>query len=352
MMSDEIHANVIHTGDALEILRSLPGESVHCCVTSPPYWGLRDYGVAGQIGLEATPEEFIEQICSVFREVRRVLRSDGTCWINIGDTYAGSWKGSADSSGQKHRSLYDGKQCTNRGSASSAIPIKNPATIGYKPKDLMGMPWRVAFALQADGWYLRSEIIWSKPNPMPESVKDRPTKAHEQIFLLAKSERYFYDHEAIKEDGHPSVTGNKKIPAGWDNKDGAHGRFNRSYTFARNTASDVPPGTNKQFRDDRQPVEYRGTRNKRTVWTVATAPFKAAHFATFPPNLIKPCIMAGCPEGGIVLDPFMGAGTTAVVATQLGRRYVGIELNPEYVKLSVDRIQREGNLTKTLDLEV
>lgn len=278
------YKNVILTGDALEWLRQLPDNSVNTCVTSPPYWGLRDYGIDGQIGLEETPEAYVERMIAVFREVRRVLRDDGTLWLNLGDSYAGSGKG-AWKVKDRQKEVYipdpDSPQCR--------LP-KVPS--GLKPKNLIGIPWRVAFALQADGWYLRSDIIWYKPNAMPESVRDRPTKAHEYIFLLTKSERYYYDADAIKED---AVSGNPNRPK----------------------------------------------RNKRTVWTVSTKPFKGAHFATFPPDLIEPCILAGCPEGGIVLDPFFGAGTTGLVARRHNRNFIGIELNPQYVEIAKNRIKGE-----------
>ena len=290
----------LHLGDCLEILRTMPDASVHTCVTSPPYFGLRDYGVDGQIGLEPTPDEYVARMVEVFREVRRVLRDDGTLWLNLGDSYAGAgYSNHANTGGAKRED--GGKQKHLTGS-------------GLKNKDLIGIPWRVAFALQADGWYLRQDIIWHKPNPMPESVRDRCTKAHEYIFLLSKSPRYYFDHEAMKEPG--------VIPAGTK---GAKGSAERA----------AQPGVNSR------PPEYKvydGMRNKRSVWTVTTKPFKGAHFATFPPDLIEPCILAGCPEGGTVLDPFGGAGTTGLVATQAGRNAVLCEINPEYVEMARKRI--------------
>jgi DNA modification methylase len=278
----------ILVGDALSQLKKLEDGSVNTCITSPPYWGLRDYGVGGQLGLENTPEEYVENLVNIFREVRRVLKDDGTLWLNLGDSYAGSGKGR---NGDGSHGLGSIKQASNRG-AVNGILRKND-TGKLKPKDLVGIPWRVAFALQADGWYLRQDIIWHKPNPMPESVKDRCTKAHEYIFLLSKSQKYYFDSEAIKEP-----TTDKRAP---------------------------------------------GNRNKRSVWTVTTKPFKGAHFATFPLDLIEPCVLAGSPKGGVVLDPFFGSGTTGVVAEKNERRCVGIELNADYVKLAITRINKGNN---------
>lgn len=346
---------ILH-GDALTMLKTLPDESVHCCVTSPPYWGLRDYGTAkweggsitcdhisrpqvsdkaasnrgslrdnpykniclkcgairvdGQLGLEKTPEEYTEKMTAVFREVRRVLRTDGTLWLNLGDSYNGSGKGPGGTSSKLGNVL----QSQEMNCLSNAP--------GLKPKDLVGIPWRVAFALQADGWYLRSDIIWHKPNPMPESVTDRCTKAHEYIFLMSKNGRYYYDGEAVKE------------PAAWDRwgnqttvKD--HPANSLAARFGNKTISELP---------------IKDTRNRRSVWTVATKPFSEAHFATFPPDLIKPCILAGCPKGGIVLDPFFGSGTTGLVCSRLNREYVGIELNAGYVEMAKRRIEGDAPL--------
>lgn len=305
---------MIITGDAREVLKTLPDQSVHCCVTSPPYWGLRDYGVDGQLGLEETPEEYVDNLVQVFCEVRRVLRDDGTLWLNLGDSYASGGKGGGGSFMHERR---DGSWHHR----SQVNGWRSPPP-GLKPKDLVGIPWRVAFALQEDGWYLRSDIIWHKPNPMPESVTDRPTKAHEYIFLLAKSQRYYYDAEAIME---PAV------------------RAGDTQTFGG--------GKGRNYRPEKGDPNYRAgseqwgrtittgdKRNKRTVWTVPTSPFSGAHFATFPEELIQPCILAGCPVGGTVLDPFFGSGTTGLVALKLDRRYIGIELNPEYVKLAKERL--------------
>ena len=306
----------IHQGDALTVLKIMPDKSVHCCVTSPPYWGLRDYGMPGQYGLEPTPEEYVAKMVEVFREVRRVLRDDGTLWLNLGDSYANDTKWGGQS-GEKNRSSVIGGYQTCRNLRTNS---------GLKPKDLVGIPWRVAFALQADGWYLRSDIIWHKPNSMPESVADRPTKAHEYIFLLSKSEHYYYDADAIREPHKDESLERWKLGSTWD------GERVRGY-----------PSGAKHSMVPEQMCHPRG-RNKRTVWTVATQPFPDAHFATFPPKLIEPCILAGCPIGGTVLDPFSGAGTTGLVALRHGRRYIGIELNPEYVEMSKRRIMNDAPL--------
>lgn len=302
----------IVVGDCREALRALPDcFRVNCCVTSPPYFGLRDYGHADQIGLERTPEEYVATLVSVFREVRRVLSDDGTVFLNLGDSYFGGGRGGGGSADRKI------------GKGVSGLAYPHFTTASLKPKDLIGIPWRVAFALQADGWYLRSDIIWHKPNPMPESVTDRPTKSHEYVFLLAKSERYYYDAEAIKEP----ATDTGRIN-GRDGRDEA--------PEAR------PPGSNPRTLAR---LDYSATgRNKRTVWTVPTSPFKGAHFATFPPALIEPCILAGCPEGGTVLDPFGGAGTTGLVADRLQRNALLIEINPEYAEMAKARIHGDAPL--------
>lgn len=295
-------------GDCREILRTLPDASVYCVVTSPPYWGLRDYGHEGQLGLEPTPDEYVARMVEVFREVRRVLRDDGTLWLNLGDSYAGSGKGAWANKDGGQKEVY----IPDPDSPQALLP-KVPD--GLKPKDLVGIPWRVALALQADGWYLRSDIIWHKPNPMPESVRDRPTKAHEYIFLLSKSERYFYDADAIKE---PTTTANEAhLDPGTNGLGGAD----------RKTGA-----TTRRFGVDPQ------HRNARSVWTITTRPYPGAHFATFPPELAERCILAGCPRGGTVLDPFAGSGTTGMVATGHGRHAVLIELNPAYADLIRDRI--------------
>jgi DNA modification methylase len=304
----------ILTGCCLSMLATLPDKSVNTCVTSPPYWGLRDYGRDGQIGVEQTPEDYVASIVAVFREVRRTLRDDGTLWLNLGDSYAnvGKWGGST---GGKHAKGVHGETGIGRG--------KRDYGEGLKPKDLVGIPWRVAFALQADGWYLRQDIIWHKPNPMPESVQDRCTKAHEYIFLLSKTERYYFDHEAIKE---PSLRAGD-VPCGGNG-------------YIQHSAG----GHCKDGLGENAQKPGAATRSRRSVWTVAPQPLKEAHFATFPPALIEPCVLAGSPAGGIILDPFFGAGTTGVVAERHGRNSVGIELNPEYVAIAEARLRREAGM--------
>jgi len=367
-------ATTIHEGDALTVLRGIESESVHCCVTSPPYWGLRDYGVDGQLGLEDTPEAFVDGMVAVFREVRRVLRDDGTLWLNIGDSYAGS----TGATGGKGLNTYQ------KEAGATDTAMKPNKVQGCKPKDLVGIPWLLAFALRTDGWYLRSEIIWHKPNPMPESVRDRPTKAHEQIFLLAKSAKYFYDAEAVKEAS--------KYP----DDDRRARSSEKQKRMPTEMVAGIRPGS----------ATYP-SRNSRSVWTIATAPYSEAHFATFPPKLIEPCIKAGTSEKGCcaecgtpqerivertpmeidrshnhppelrtrtsgtmtkppesktlgwesvckcdpappvpctVLDPFLGAGTTALVADRLGRDCIGIELNPEYAALARKRVLGDAPL--------
>ena len=300
---------MIHLGDCRALLPPLASESVHTCVTSPPYFGLRDYGVDGQIGLEESPVAFVAEMVAVFREVRRILRDDGTLWLNLGDSYA-STGGQSPQSGK----LFKGRHRQRENVCLSARIRAHD----LKPKDLVGMPWRVAFALQADGWYLRQDIIWSKPNPMPESVTDRCTKAHEYLFLLSKSPRYYFDSAAIKERAtgrNPGNSGPNRAPPG------------------------EREGENANIRGSLHKIEGADHRNKRSVWTVATQPFREAHFATFPEQLIEPCILAGAPVGGVVLDPFLGSGTTAVVAQRLGREWLGCELNPQYADIARQRIR-------------
>jgi len=312
----------LYQGDALETLKQLESESVHCCVTSPPYWGLRDYGVDGQLGLEPTPQEYIARMVEVFREVKRVLRPDGTLWVNMGDSYMSN----------PNPDIGDPKNIVGR----QRIDNPNRHRIqGLKPKDMAGIPWRLAFALQDDGWWLRSDIIWSKPNPMPESVTDRPTKAHEYIFLLSKSSRYFYDQEAIKEPITQSSV--SRLSQDIEHQAGSYrvpGKTNGPMKAVIKTSGNKERKINASDRLNTHmgsSIPWEGsTRNKRTVWEVATQPFSEAHFATFPPKLIVPCILAGCPEGGKVLDPFAGAGTTLFVAEQLERNSIGIEINPVY----------------------
>jgi DNA modification methylase len=338
-------------GDAAEQLAKLDPGSVQTCITSPPYWGLRDYGTAAwdggdpecdhaptaaprpafgltggkatvdagtiqrgdcrcgatridsQLGLEPTPEQYVANLVAVFREVRRVLRDDGTLWLNLGDSYAAN----------RSYQVSDSKHTAHDFADSNAMKVPP----GLKPKDLVGIPWMVAFALRADGWWLRSDIVWAKPNPMPESVTDRPTRSHEYLFLLTKSARYFYDADAIREDlaFEPHAPGNKKLDASRND----HDRMDKVWGG--------PAG-----------------RNKRSVWTVATQAFPGAHFATFPPKLIEPCILAGSAEGDTVLDPFAGAGTTGLVALRHDRSFVGIELNPEYAQMARDRIREDAPL--------
>lgn len=395
----------IRVGDVLDKLREMPDESVHCVVTSPPYWNLRDYSVDGQIGLETTPEIYVAKMVEVFREVRRVLRSDGTCWTNLGDSFAGSWGNQGCKEERGTQRPINGPMMQNL----TPYPVKQsntgriPEGSGLKPKDLIGVPWRVALALQADGWWLRSDIIWSKPNPMPESVTDRPTKAHEYLFLLTRSEKYFYDAEAVKEravqtEFRPSFRGGSYVAGNAFNNSGGGKSTDTGNVHIQNA-----------------------TRNRRTVWTVASQPFKGAHFATFPPKLIEPCILAGTSEYGCciscgapwsrqisrilsfnsgsgrsgnvpvgkyagteqalsgsydirmgpsyesrttgwnpscdcvpntpipatVLDPFSGAATTLLVATQHGRNSIGIELNPEYAAMAERRLLAPPKTKKT-----
>lgn len=303
----------IINGDCRDVLRSLPAESVNCCVTSPPYFGLRDYGVDGQIGLEPTPDEFVAAMVGVFTEVRRVLRDDGTVWLNLGDSYAGGG-GFAPNAPSN---LAGSKQTSQRGAKPGGV--RTPP--GLKPKDLIGIPWRVAFALQADGWWLRSAIVWHKPNPMPESVTDRPTSAYEMVFLLAKAERYYFDAEAVRE-------------AWADDRNGASGAKASKYEAE---------GAKRQDGGVTSAPQTSG-RNIRNVWTIATQPFADAHFATMAPDLAERCIKAGCPAGGTVLDPFGGAGTTGLVADRLQRNAVLVELNPEYAAMAKRRIEREAGM--------
>jgi DNA modification methylase len=367
----------IRTGSALDVLRTMEPESVQCVVTSPPYWGLRDYGtgrweggdggcdhvvygggppesstlvgtkqrgisdvtrgncprcgarrIDRQIGLEASPEEYVATLVEVFREVRRVLRKDGTVWLNLGDCYA-TFAGRAFSPGggeQGERFRAMGAQVPDSKNPQSGIPVYQPNRMpiaGLKPKDLVGIPWRVAFALQADGWWLRSDIIWAKPNPMPESVTDRPTKAHEYLFLLTKSGRYYYDQEAVAET---SIHNGRVVEYDGSQKNSVAVLDDRMRTRLAHTTTVAP------------------TRNLRSVWTVTTEPFPEAHFATFPRKLVEPCIKAGSRPGDVVLDPFCGSGTTGVVALQLGRLFVGIDLSPTYAEMAERRIHNEAGL--------
>jgi site-specific DNA-methyltransferase (adenine-specific) len=384
-------------GDCIEGLRTLPDASVHCCVTSPPYWGLRDYGHDGQIGLEGTPTAYVERIVEVFREVRRVLRDDGTLWLNLGDSYAAA-RGGTSMPAETLAGGVSGRGdiVAKRGRESGYTPHRDPAAHGLKHKDLVGIPWRVAFALQADGWWLRQDIIWHKPNPMPESVRDRCTKAHEYVFLLTKSERYFYDAEAVSEAAICDRKPGRKITDTRETHGTGGGNAGINSLLARYHEGNAPT-----------------TRNRRSVWTITTKPYSGAHFAVMPPDLVEPCILAGCPEQccpvcgagyeritakqkrfesgsgrsgnaiegkqdlaasetnstpdirmgpvvsvqtlgwapvcdcaasgtmpGTVLDPFAGSGTTLAVAAELGRSGIGCELNPEYIELASQRIAK------------
>ena len=321
-------------GDCIEGMRRLEGQSVNCVVTSPPYFGLRDYGHDGQIGLEASPEAFVAKLVEVFREVRRVLRDDGTVWLNLGDSYAraGGWSNNNGLDGVKrgegNRAM---SNMTGEGGASQKLAD------GLKSKDLIGIPWRVAFALQADGWYLRQDIIWHKPNPMPESVRDRCTKAHEYIFLLSKSQKYYYDHEAVKEPLSEASIGRAGRKQRLMDRTGAGtlGKQIVDGVDATHAYAGLALGRNGKTGYDLD----SGLRNRRSVWTVATKPYKGAHFATFPPDLIRPCILAGCPKDGTVLDPFGGSGTTALVALEEGRKAVLCELNTDYIALAHKRLE-------------
>lgn len=300
-MITQTHEATLLCGDAVEQLKTLPDQSVHCCVTSPPYFGLRCYGVDGQIGNEPIPEEYVANLVAVFAEVHRVLRDDGTLWLNLGDSYTGSGRG------------FD---CDPKRNPDMCKETPNPKKHwGYGPKQLLGIPWRVAFALQSYDWRLRQDLIWHKPNPMPESVKDRCTKAHEYLFLFAKQPRYYFDSEAMKE---PAVYAGQS-------RGGSRNRYEQNSGNLNSKKYD--------------------TRNKRSVWTVKPDTSTKAHFATFPEELITPCILAGCPEGGTVLDPFLGSGTTAIVALKHDRSCIGIDLNPKYVKIARERVE---SVAKTL----
>lgn len=333
--------NKIINADCLKGLKDIPNDSVNCVVTSPPYFGLRDYGMDGQIGLEETPKQFIEKMVNVFREVKRVLKKDGTVWLNIGDSYNGVGR-------KVEQTDNSPKQKTNRGAQTQAA---KKLLDGMKPKDLIGIPWMLAFALRADGWYLRQDIIWHKPNPMPESVTDRCTKSHEYIFLLSKSQRYYYDAKAIQKplletsiqrlsQDVESQQGSDRVPGKTNGKMKAVGQYVGGNKH-KNLELENPHTFHKTRNSNGQEWESDGYANKRSVWTVTTKPFSDAHFATFPEELIVDCIKAGCPIDGIVLDPFMGAGTTALVARKLNRNFIGFELNPEYIKIAEKRLYNE-----------
>lgn len=333
--------NKVYLGDALETIKTFPDESIDCVVTSPPYFNLRDYGTAGQIGLEDTPEAYIARLTEVFAEVLRVLKPTGTLWLNIGDSYAVSGKGAGKYPDNARRY----KQGTNKGILG--VTTNYLVSDGYKAKDLIGIPWQLAFALRADGWYLRQDIIWAKPNPMPESVTDRCTKSHEYIFLFSKTAKYYYDAEAIAEPTAESTIARMKQDIEHQKGSMIVGGIGHSKPMKAK-----PPryGGRKYTKDTEvfyrtksgNAYELRAKRNKRDVWTITTKPFKGSHFATFPFELASNCILAGCPEGGVVLDPFIGSGTTGVVARKLNRNYIGIEINPEYQKMATRRIFDNG----------
>lgn len=346
-----IETNIIHNQDCLLGLQQYPENFFHCCVTSPPYWGLRDYGVNGQMGLESSPEEFIEKMVAVFREVKRTLRDDGTLWLNIGDSYANHGR-------NRTVEQVTGGKVTGKGHHIACKDQPNKVVSGLKAKDLVGIPWMLAFALRADGWYLRQDIIWSKPNPMPESITDRCTKSHEYIFLLTKSAKYYYNQDAIKEDASENTYARRaQTPSGWDTGSSNHNKKVGRYSdagVAWGRASELQPGNNSK-----RPSRIKNNesfdaamnvmpdkRNKRSVWTITPQAFKDAHFATFPEELPYTCIAAGCPLDGIVLDPFMGAGTTALVARKLQRNFVGFELNPVYIQIAETRLQNELGMFK------
>ncbi len=306
----------IIAGDARHI--TFPDRYFHCAVTSPPYWGLRDYGLGSDsLGLEPTPELYVEHLVEMFREVKRTLRNDGTLWLNLGDSHASNWP-------------CNRRNVIGEGSLPNGKREARPSRLGgLKEKDLVGIPWRVAFALQADGWWLRSDIIWHKPNPMPESVRDRPTRAHEYLFLLSKSERYYYNNEAIKE---PTTGAARKC--------GQNSRANVDRDVLHGTRKQDAIGKSRyvEFNDRFDFADPAKKRNRRSVWTIATQPFPGAHFSVFPEKLVEPCILAGCPEGGTVLDPFAGSGTVGVVAQRLGRNATLIDAKPEYCELARERI--------------
>jgi DNA modification methylase len=325
---------MIIVSDAIQGLETIETESVETCITSPPYFRLRNYGIDGQIGLEKTPEEYVDKLVKVFREVRRTLKNDGTLWVIIGDSYAGSSKGVPGSK----------KQVSNKGS-DSVRGIRTPTFNNIKTKDLIGIPWKLAFALRADGWYLRQDIIWSKPNPMPESVTDRCTKAHEYIFLLSKAKRYYFNTEAISEPAADSSI--KRIRQDIEQQKGSDRQPGR----CKPMKAVLPRYGGKKYTEcpdvffrtkSGNAYNYKLYRNKRSVWTCTTKPFKEAHFATFPIDLVEPCVLASSRPGGLVIDPFMGSGTTGVVAQMHGRKFIGIDINPEYCDIAEKRLAKSG----------
>lgn len=342
----------ILTGDALTQLRTLPDASVNCCVTSPPYYGLRDYGMAGQIGLEETPDAYVAKMVEVLSEVKRVLRDDGTLWLNIGDSYNNRAKVRTSS----HQPALNGFVDDNWSERAARGGVRMSIADGdLKEKDLIGIPWLLAFALRADGWYLRKDIIWHKPNPMPESVRDRPTSAHEYVFLFAKSSAYHYDADAIAEetsDNPITVARNARADKGIVGASDLHGTgYGQSgkggWDRAANGRTGMQSGHGRRhegFNERYEAAEPSGKRNKRSVWTIATKPFSEAHFATMAPELAETCIKAGCPIGGTVLDPFGGAGTTGMMADRLGRNATLIELNPAYVEIARKRLSDDAGM--------
>lgn len=340
--------NSIVCADALHFLRETPDESVNCVVTSPPYWGLRSYlsdddpDKKTELGQEATLEEYVAQMVVVFREVRRVLRSDGTCWLNLGDSYAGGGNYSGGSELSE-------KQATSGGAQGHRVGAKT-IPIGLKSKDLCGIPWRVALALQADGWWLRSDIIWHKPNPMPGSMTDRPTSAHEYVFLLSKSARYFYDADAIKTPVKPSSIKRqgRAVSESHKHSKGAPGQTSHTMLAARPNKQDGAGQRSYTGFNDRYEGQAVPMANRRDVWTIPTAQLKESHFATYPPELVRLCILAGSPLGGLILDPFMGSGTTALIARKLGRDFWGCDLSPEYVKMARTRLANSDPYQPTL----
>lgn len=356
-----MQTNIIHNENCLTGLKNLPDGSIDCCVTSPPYFGLRDYGTTDQIGLEETPELFIDALVQVFSEVRRVLKPEGTLWLNLGDSYAGSGKGN-NPDGTPHKSKFASKNGTSLGTVVGINKPNKASGFGLKQKDLIGIPWMAAFTLRSSGWYLRQDIIWHKPNPMPESVTDRCTKSHEYIFLLSKSAKYYYDQDSIKtkmaeasisriSQDIESKNGSNRVP-GKKNGTMKAVRANgivRDLVLNYDSKEKFLRGNNEReaiYNSEKQVPLPDGTANKKSVWTVTTKPFAEAHFATFPQDLIVDCIKAGCPEGGIVLDPFMGAGTTALVARKLNRNFIGFELNENYIAIANSRLESELGMFK------
>lgn len=339
-----IKLDIVYNAEALEQLKKLPDECIDCCVTSPPYYGLRDYGHKDQIGLEETPEAYVQKLVAVFHEIKRCMKPTGTLWLNLGDSYNGYKNGNTET--RKNKNVV----CDT----FSKKPL-----IGLKEKDLIGIPWMTAFALRADGWYLRQDIIWHKPNPMPESVTDRCTKSHEYIFLLTKSKNYYFDHEAMQEeatgyDGRKDtmLKGSKKYATAEimpnNNPQGFAAHGHERWKFKNLADKGQQPNTMHLRRAEGLQDQLYPVRNKRDVWTVATKPSPEAHYAMYPETLVKDCILAGCPEGGVVYDPFMGSGTTACVARKLRRHYIGTELNPDFHKICLRRIEASKSL---FDLE-